>query len=966
MDNSIQHLKSTLSWAFIDHQQDSLDQYKPRLLINNKETSDFVLTPLLEELDRCQSFIFSVAFITESGLATLKSHLADLKARGITGKILTSNYLNFNQPKIYKELLKITNVSVRLTDLSGFHAKGYVFEHEDHSTIIMGSSNLTAAALKANYEWNVKLTSFKHGGLLGQFHNEFEKVWQNAVPLTDKWIQAYQILYEEVQKANRKMNMALPLIPETIPKNVFSAISPNKMQQSALKNLQDLRITGAHKGLVISATGTGKTYLSAFDVKNFAPSRMLFIAHREQILHKAMSDYQRILGGQDSDYGILSGTSRDNDAKYLFATIQTISKDLTLANFDPKAFDYILIDEVHKAGANSYLKVITHFEPKFLLGMTATPERTDDFNIYELFDYNIAYEIRLQEALEEDMLCPFHYFGVTDFVYNDQIIDDTTMLSQLVTNERVSYLIEKIEYYGHSGETVKGLIFCSRKEEAMELSRMLNTRGYRTRALTGDDSQEVRMQCVTDLEAGNLDYILTVDIFNEGIDIPCINQVVMLRQTQSSIVFVQQLGRGLRKHSDKEFVTIIDFIGNYKNNYLIPVALSGDRSQNKDNIRRHMKDTSYIKGVSTINFEEIARQQIYRSISNSNLTALKILREEYFQLRNRLNRIPKLIDFIEYDSIDPLIFTEEHFSYYHFLQKIKEPVSPLSEHEKMCLMMLSAEILNGKRRHEILLMKLLLANEANDIVTYEEYINALKTSGCSTDSETIDSIKRVLDLSFYTEAVKKKYGNTAIVEFSPDQSFRFHPVMAQSLQNNAYFREMIIDIIQTAFHKNKEYVCNEPLILYQKYSRKDSCKLLNWHNDESSTMYGYKTKHQTCPIFVTYHKHEEVEASTNYQEEFVSPGILKWSTRSRRTLESNEVKTILEADQRKIDLHVFVKKDDADGTEFYYLGKAHPDQKSAVQGEMLDKNGTSISVVHMDLVLERSVESKLYGYLTRG
>jgi superfamily II DNA or RNA helicase len=963
MDNPIQHLKSTLNWAFIDHQQDSLDQYKPRLLVNNKETSDFVLTPLLEELDRCQSFIFSVAFITESGLATLKSHLADLKMRGISGKILTSNYLNFNQPKIYKELLKITNVSVRLTDLSGFHAKGYVFEHEDHSTIIMGSSNLTAAALKANYEWNVKLTSFKDGGLLGQFHNEFEKVWQNAVPLTDKWIELYQILYDEVQKANRNHPLTLPLVPEAIPQTVFSTISPNKMQQSALMNLQDLRSTGAQRGLVISATGTGKTYLSAFDTRNFAPGRMLFIAHREQILHKAMTDYQRILGGNDSDYGILSGTSRATEAKYLFATIQTISKLSTLTNFDPKAFDYILIDEVHKAGAHSYLKVIEHFEPKFLLGMTATPERTDDFNIYELFDYNIAYEIRLQEALEEVMLCPFHYFGVTDFEYNDQMIDDTTMLSQLVTNERVSYLIEKIEYYGHSGETVKGLIFCSRKEETLELSRMLNTRGYRTKELTGDDSQEVRMHCVTDLEAGNLDYILTVDIFNEGIDIPCINQVVMLRQTQSSIVFVQQLGRGLRKHSDKEFVTIIDFIGNYKNNYLIPVALSGDRSQNKDNIRRHMKDTSYIKGVSTINFEEIAKQQIYRSISNSNLTALKILREEYFQLKNRLNRIPRLIDFIENGSIDPLIFTEEHFSYYHFLQKIKETVPHLSEQEKMIIMMLSAEILNGKRKHEILLLKLLLAK---DQVTYENYINGLKETGCSIDSETINSAKRILDLSFFTEAVRKKYGNAAIVEFIADQNFVFHPKMVQSLQNNAYFREIITDIVQTAIHKNEQYVCSEPLTLYQKYSRKDTCKLLNWHSDESSTMYGYKTKHQTCPIFVTYHKHDEVEASTNYQEEFVSPEVLKWSTRSRRTLESDEVRTIIEADQRNIELHVFVKKDDADGTEFYYLGKAHPDQKSAVQASMVDKNGTSISVVHMDLVLEHSVESKLYGYLTRG
>lgn len=276
--------------------------------------------------------------------------------------------------------------------------------------------------------------------------------------------------------------------------------------------------------------------------------------------------------------------------------------------------------------------------------------------------------------------------------------------------------------------------------------------------------------------------------------------------------------------------------------------------------------------------------------------------------------------------------------------------------------MLSAEILNGKRRHEIVLLKLLLAK---DNVTYEEYVNSLKEKGCYTDSETIKSVIRVLDMSFFTEPTKKKYGDSAIVEFVQDQHFSFHPMMSRFLQNNAYFRQMIVDIVHSAFLKNEQYVYSEPLTLYKKYSRKDSCKLLKWYSDESSTMYGYKTKHQTCPIFVTYHKHEEVEASTNYQEEFISPEILKWSTKSRRTLESEEVQTIIKADQLKIDLHLFVKRNDADGIEFYYLGKVHPGENSAYQATMLDKNGNSISVVHMNLVLEKSVESKLYRYLTK-
>ena len=218
---------------------------------------------------------------------------------------------------------------------------------------------------------------------------------------------------------------------------------------------------------------------------------------------------------------------------------------------------------MHKAGAATYRKVLNHFEPDFLLGMTATPERTDGQDIYELFDYNIAFEIRLKEAIENNLVCPFIYFGVTDIRVNGQLIDEGSNFSNLVSDQRVKHIIDKIRYYGHDGEKVKGLIFCSRRDEARELSDKFNLSSFRTRALSGEDSQEEREKTVKQLEDGELDYIFTVDIFNEGIDIPSINQVIMLRNTTSSIVFIQQLGRGLRKHNNKKFVTIIDFIGNY-------------------------------------------------------------------------------------------------------------------------------------------------------------------------------------------------------------------------------------------------------------------------------------------------------------------------------------------------------------------------------------------------------------------
>lgn len=957
----LQNLQESLYKGFIDQTKHSGERFKPTLLVNN--TNENVLNALLEELDHCQSFLFSVAFVTESGLATLKSHFLDLERKGIKGRILTSTFLNFNQPKVFKELLKITNVEVRLANKKGFHSKGYIFNHETHHSLIVGSSNLTANALKVNYEWNVKLTSLENGEIVNHFNDQFEEVWETAIPLTEEWIEHYTSSY--VPPANNREVSIVTDFPAVYQTNAIEEaikVTPNKMQQAALQEIQLVREAGHDKGLVISATGTGKTYLSAFDVRSFAPKRMLFIVHREQILQKAKSDFLQILGGAEEDFGILSGSSRQTDARYLFATVQTISKDETLRQFDPEAFDYILIDEVHKAGAKSYQKVIDYFQPQFLMGMTATPERTDDFNIYELFDYNIAYEIRLQEALEEDMLCPFHYFGVTDIEYEEGVIDETTAFSKLVTEERVEHILEKIHYYGHSGDGVRGLMFCSRKDEAEKLSVELNKRGLRTVALTGDHSQEERVRQVDRLENGQLDYILTVDIFNEGIDIPSVNQVVMLRQTQSSIIFIQQLGRGLRKHNSKEFVTIIDFIGNYKNNYLIPVALSGDRSQNKDNIRRHMKDTSYIKGVSTVNFEEIAKNRVFNAIKRSNLTDMKLLRDAYSELKNRIGEVPKLQDFIIHNSLDPLVIVQKYVNYYRFLLKLKEIEPVLSPYEDQVITMLSQEILNGKRKHEVLLLQLLL-NEGS--ISKERYFEELELQGYTINKETFKSVERILNLSFYTEATQKKYGNKPLVLFRLEDTLSFNEEIKERLNANPRFKEMILDIVNSAALLSEQYSCEKPLTLYKKYTRKDACRLLNWSNDESSTIYGYKTKHGTCPIFVTYHKHDEVESSVAYTEGFINPEVFKWSTRSNRTLASEEVTKIINAKKQGINLHLFVKKDDDEGGDFYYLGEVTPDKNMIEQSTMEDKNGKEIPVVHMNMVLEKGLESKLYHYITR-
>ncbi|MEF9679287.1 DEAD/DEAH box helicase family protein, partial [Staphylococcus aureus] len=599
MSRLLNDFNQSLKKGFIDKDISHKGNYTPKLLVNNK--NEKVLSTIIDELQKCETFYFSVAFITESGLASLKAQLLDLSNKGVKGKILTSNYLGFNSPKMYGELLKLKNVEVRLTDIAGFHAKGYIFEHKDYSSMVIGSSNLTSNALKVNYEHNVLLSTMKNGDLVDSVKNEFELLWQKSTPLTEQWINSYKesFEYRSLEKL-AEVEQTQMLLADKVKKSV--EIVPNLMQAEALRSLKAIRDKTKDKALIISATGTGKTILCALDVREVNPNKFLFIVHNEGILNRAKEEFKKVLPiKNDSDFGLLTGKHRDVDAKYLFATIQTLSRDDNFKQFDENEFDYIVFDEAHRSAASTYQRVFNYFKPKFMLGMTATPERSDELSIFELFDYNIAYEIRLQAALESDILCPFHYFGVTDYVHQGIKEDDVTKLRYLTSDERVNYIIQKTDYYGYSGEILQGLIFVSSKKEAYDLADKLSSKGIKSVALTGDDSVNYRQIVIEKLKEGKINYIITVDLFNEGIDIPEVNQVVMLRPTESSIIFIQQLGRGLRKSANKEYVTVIDFIGNYKTNYLIPIALSGDQSQNKDNYKKFLTNNDSINGVSTIN-----------------------------------------------------------------------------------------------------------------------------------------------------------------------------------------------------------------------------------------------------------------------------------------------------------------------------------------------------------------------------
>ncbi|OPJ62584.1 UvrABC system protein B [Clostridium oryzae] len=695
--------------GLINNLIDSNLALRPRLIINNYSKGEKVLSEIISELTKCTEFMISVAFITSSGIVPLLETLKYLAQKGIKGSILTTDYLNFSEPKALKKLLKFSNISLKMYSKDSFHTKGYIFKHSNHYKLIVGSSNLTQTALTKNKEWNIKISSLEEGELTKSVLDEFENMWLEAEDLTIEWIEAYEKIYKKQRQSVRESK---------VPRLSQYKLRPNKMQVSAIQSLDNLREKGINKALLISATGTGKTYLSAFDVRNYNPRRALFIVHREQIAKQALNSYQNVFGDTKT-MGILSGTSKDMDKDLIFSTVQTLSKEEVLHSFDKDEFDYIIIDEVHKAGAMSYQKIVDYFKPKFLLGMTATPERTDDFDIFKMFDYNIAYEIRLQQALEENLLCPFHYFGITDISIDGKVLDDTTDFRYLVSDERVNHIIKKLNFYGYCGDKVKGLIFCSDKKEARELSDKFNKRGYRTVALTGDNSQPEREVAIERLEqeenSNCLDYIFTVDIFNEGVDIPAVNQVVMLRPTMSSIVFIQQLGRGLRRFENKEYVVIIDFVGNYNKNFLIPIALSGDRSYNKDTIRKYvMEGNRIIPGCSTVNFDEISKKRIFESIDKANFNDIKLIKESYNALKQKLGRIPRLKDFDIHDSIDPVrIFNSNSLGSYHrFLTKYeKEYNIQLTPTQESFIEFISKKLASGKRVHELELIKYTINNK---------------------------------------------------------------------------------------------------------------------------------------------------------------------------------------------------------------------------------------------------------------
>lgn len=504
----IAELRAGLETGFINSGYNSSLAYQPQFLSNNHKEGKKVLSSIEDELMSCDKFQISVAFITMGGITPLLQTLKELEKNGIPGEILTTNYLNFSEPKALEKLHGLSNITLKMYDVEkaaeGFHTKGYIFKKEEIYRIIIGSSNMTSAALTSNREWNTKVVSTEQGEVAKQIVEEYNELWNSRYALSfDNFYEEYKERYQII-KRQREIAKS-----EEIPSIEKYRLKPNAMQVGFITNLRKILEKGEDRALLISATGTGKTYASAFAMRELGFKRVLFLVHRGQLARQTKKSYEKIFDKSVS-MGLVGAGYSDYDRDYVFATVQTLNRDEHLRKYAPDDFDCIILDEAHHSSANTYQKVMNYFTPKLWLGMTATPDKRDDDidgkNIYQIFNYQIAYEIRLQQAMEENMLCPFHYFGITDVsLLGDKEIKSKKLtessFNQLVGDERVKHIIEQANYFGHSGDRVKGLIFCSRIDESVELSNKFNQtinpetgRFFRTIALNGEATEEERQR----------------------------------------------------------------------------------------------------------------------------------------------------------------------------------------------------------------------------------------------------------------------------------------------------------------------------------------------------------------------------------------------------------------------------------------------------------------------------------------
>lgn len=682
-DTSIIH-KNTLLLS-LQHKKNSIAEKKwPRpetslsrsFLFTNSRKDVNIGTELVKEIESSDHIDLLVSFIKYSGLLLLLPALRTFTARGGKLRIITTTYMGATDPKAIIELSKLPNTEIHISynvKETRLHAKSYIFYRDSgYSTAYVGSSNLSHAAIAEGLEWNMKLTAMDMPQIFEKMKATFETYWHSEDFESFSLAQAEQ-LWAEIETIRHPKSTRTE-------QSYYFDMHPYPFQQTILDALTMEREGKGHwKNLVVAATGTGKTAISAFDYRHFAesrkprPTRLLFIAHRKEILEQSVSCFRQVL--RDANFGELAvGEYHAIHPEHLFMSIQMLNSSHFLDHMSPDYYDMIIVDEFHHAAASSYQALLSHFKPKILLGLTATPERMDGKSILPYFENHIAAEIRLPDAIERRLLCPFHYFGASDPVsletvhwrngqYDTKELDDRYVHNSATAYKRAEAILTAIDQYTADIRDVKGIGFCVSQLHAKFMADFMNEKGISSLSLDANTTKEDRKAARDQLESDEIHFLFVVDLFNEGVDIPSINTVLFLRPTNSMTIFLQQLGRGLRLAPNKGALTVLDFVAQSSRKYDFSRRFASILTDSNKDIRKEIQQGfPHTPKGCFIYLEKQAQSYILDNIRRR-LRQNEFFKEQIRELTEIKGAPPTLYEFLKALHLSPEVFYNKKRSY---------------------------------------------------------------------------------------------------------------------------------------------------------------------------------------------------------------------------------------------------------------------------------------------------------------
>ncbi|MFC6117107.1 DUF3427 domain-containing protein [Macrococcoides bohemicum] len=939
-----------------------------KLITNDHTTYNYMIDQLKNELLTCDSFDIIVSFIRGSGLNMLVNTLNILRDLGVKGRIITSTYMNVTQPEALRKLMEYENIDVKVYQSSklddSFHTKAYLFHRMNSmSSVIIGSSNITKAALKTGEEWNIRTYEKASDSVYVKTQARYDMLWgsEKVVELNESLISKYEN-FIEINKVLRPISQSF-----NINKTDDDVFKPNSMQKEAIKNLL-LSIEKGHKrGIAIAATGTGKTFLSAMAAEKLDPSNVLFIAHRNELLESGIKTFKKIFNKEKESEFVKYKADQRVIKKFTFASIQTLVKDIELMQKDD--FDIIIIDEFHHATATNYMKVINYFKPRFLLGLTATPERTDSGDVYELAEYNVISDVRLKHAIESELLVPFQYYGISDETVDladRDGIDVDEITKRLSTNKRVKFIIKKINQYTLSGP-MKAIGFCQNIKHAYYMNEEFKKRGYHSIVLTGSNSDEERQDAIEDLQDDDkdLEIIFTVDLFNEGVDIPQINLILFLRPTESSIIFTQQLGRGLRTHDDKEYLTVLDFVTNDRKNYLVPIALSGDQNFiGKEKLKSLVENNfNNLSDNVHIELDYKTKEEILKTIDHTSFYIAENIKKEaklfleQIRLINKDNeRNLKIIDFHNYENAPDLFMM--FGGTYKTLSALNRAIKCEDEIDKE---------INSNKQYSWIIKELTKLLPIRRIIDYIVIIETLKNKTINFD-QIVNFIEDALQIkasNYLIEKVEYALIRTEELIFDKNKIFEYDQnaqIITTKISISDSFKEELNHYLTFGLLSFQKEFSNDilnqeiSLELYKEYSRHEIAALIGYDKTISSWRDGVKQYKGNHYIFVNLKKDsEKVEEHLLYDDYFIDETHFHWQSQNKTSRKSKTGQQYINHVKDNKKIFLFVRRatnEEGIVLPFYYMG------------EMEFINAKGDNPISIEWKLKNTVPKKLLDELT--